>query len=85
LLDMPLRVVQRVRQVWNEIGEVARHRTRSGRAPLMSRMAVDVPSLFRTTKSYRNIIVLDDAWHARAFAGSVPGRDPGTTLCFTWP
>ncbi|KAJ7936475.1 hypothetical protein B0H13DRAFT_1545898, partial [Mycena leptocephala] len=35
LLDMPLRVVQRVRQVWNEIGEVARQRVRSGRAPLM--------------------------------------------------
>lgn len=42
LLDMPLRVVQRVRQVWNEIGEVARQRARSGRAPLMSREAVDV-------------------------------------------
>ncbi|KAJ7355349.1 hypothetical protein DFH08DRAFT_690544, partial [Mycena albidolilacea] len=26
LLDMPLRVVQRVRQVWNEIGEVPRQR-----------------------------------------------------------
>ncbi|KAJ7193524.1 hypothetical protein GGX14DRAFT_378942 [Mycena pura] len=41
-LDMPLRVVQQVRQVWNEVGEVARHRTRSGRAPLMSRVAVDM-------------------------------------------
>jgi transposase len=44
-LDMPLRVVQRVRQVWNEVGEVARQRTRSGRAPLMSRVAVDVSFL----------------------------------------
>ncbi|KAJ7771327.1 hypothetical protein DFH07DRAFT_714913, partial [Mycena maculata] len=42
MLDMPLRVVQRVRQVWNEIGEVCRQRTRSGRAPLMSRRAVDM-------------------------------------------
>jgi hypothetical protein len=42
MLDMPLRVVQRVRQVWNEIGEVSRQRTRSGRAPLMSRDSVDV-------------------------------------------
>jgi hypothetical protein len=42
LLDMPLRVVQRVRQVYNEIGEVSRQRARSGRAPLMSREAVDV-------------------------------------------
>ncbi|KAJ7829127.1 hypothetical protein B0H13DRAFT_1652858 [Mycena leptocephala] len=42
LLNMPLRVVQRVWQVWNEIGEVARPRTRSGRAPLMSRTAVDM-------------------------------------------
>jgi transposase len=44
MLDMPLRVVQRVRQVWNEIGEVCQHRARSGRAPLMSRQAVDVCS-----------------------------------------
>jgi hypothetical protein len=42
MLDMPLRVVQRVRQVWNEIGGVSRQRTRSGRAPLMSRDSVDV-------------------------------------------
>lgn len=44
LLDMPLRVVQRVRQVWNEIGEVSRQGARSGRSPLMSRAAVDVRS-----------------------------------------
>ncbi|KAJ7716067.1 hypothetical protein B0H16DRAFT_1213601, partial [Mycena metata] len=42
LLDMPLRVVQRVRQVWNEIGEVARDRTRAGRSPLMTRDTVDM-------------------------------------------
>ncbi|KAJ6540644.1 hypothetical protein B0H19DRAFT_855328, partial [Mycena capillaripes] len=42
LLDMPLRVVQRVRQVWNEIGEVSPQRARSGRQPLMSREAVDM-------------------------------------------
>ncbi|KAJ6516553.1 hypothetical protein C8R47DRAFT_954146, partial [Mycena vitilis] len=42
LLDMPLRVVQRVRQVWSEIGEVARDRTRAGRSPLMSRETVDM-------------------------------------------
>ncbi|KAJ7122386.1 hypothetical protein C8R44DRAFT_544890, partial [Mycena epipterygia] len=42
LLDMPSRVVQRVRQVWNEIGGVSRQRARSGRAPLMSREAVDM-------------------------------------------
>jgi hypothetical protein len=41
VLDMLLRVVQRVRQVWNEIGEVASQRARSGRTPLMSREAVD--------------------------------------------
>ncbi|KAJ7939147.1 hypothetical protein B0H13DRAFT_1479955, partial [Mycena leptocephala] len=51
VLDMPLRVVQRVRQIWNEIGEVARQRARSGRTPLMSREAVDMmldhsPDLF---------------------------------------
>jgi hypothetical protein len=45
MLDMPLHVVQRVRQVWNEIGEVSRQRARSGRAPLMSREAVDVCNL----------------------------------------
>jgi hypothetical protein len=42
LLDMPFRVVQRVRQVWNEIGEVSRQRARSRREPLMSRETVDV-------------------------------------------
>jgi hypothetical protein len=42
MLDMPLRVAQHARQVWNEIGEVARQRTRSGRAPLMLRDSVDV-------------------------------------------
>jgi hypothetical protein len=47
LFDMPLRVVQHVRQVWNEIGEVCRQRARSGRARLMSREAVDV-CYFRT-------------------------------------
>jgi hypothetical protein len=41
MLDMPLRVVQRVHQVWNEIGEICWQRARSGRAPLMSRQAVD--------------------------------------------
>ena len=41
-LDMPLRVVQRVRQVWSEIGEVCRDRTRMGRAPIMKPVAVDV-------------------------------------------
>ncbi|KAF8804711.1 hypothetical protein BYT27DRAFT_7213829 [Phlegmacium glaucopus] len=34
-LDIPLRVVQRVKQTWNEIGEVCKDRTKVGRAPLM--------------------------------------------------
>lgn len=34
-LDIPLRVVQHVKQTWNEIGEVCRDRTAIGRAPLM--------------------------------------------------
>jgi hypothetical protein len=42
LLDMSLRVIQCMRQVWNEIGEVSQQRARSGREPLMSREAVDV-------------------------------------------
>lgn len=42
LLDMPVRVVQRVRQVWSEIGEVCRERTHMGRAPLMTPAGVDV-------------------------------------------
>ena len=33
-LDIPLRVIQRVIQTWNQIGEVCRDRT-TGRAPLM--------------------------------------------------
>ncbi|KAJ6522610.1 hypothetical protein B0H19DRAFT_857960, partial [Mycena capillaripes] len=35
-LNMPLRVVQRVMQMWTEIGEVSRDRRHKGRAPLMS-------------------------------------------------
>jgi hypothetical protein len=35
-LNMPLRVVQRVIQMWTEIGEVSRDRRHKGRAPLMS-------------------------------------------------
>src|SRR5271170_3813878 len=41
-LDMPLRVVQRVRKVWSEIGEVCKDRTRMGRAPIMSSDSVKV-------------------------------------------
>ena len=35
-LNMPLRVVQRVKKTWNEIGEVCRDRRHQGRAPLLS-------------------------------------------------
>ncbi|KAJ7778716.1 hypothetical protein DFH07DRAFT_715713, partial [Mycena maculata] len=35
-LDMPLCVVQRIKQTWQEIGEVCRDRRHVGRAPLMS-------------------------------------------------
>ncbi|KAJ6532396.1 hypothetical protein B0H19DRAFT_1005033, partial [Mycena capillaripes] len=35
-LNMPLRVVQRVKEMWAEIGEVCRDRRHKGRAPLMS-------------------------------------------------
>lgn len=39
-LDMPLRVVQRVLQTWEELGEVCRDRHGMGRAPLLGRHAV---------------------------------------------
>ncbi|RDB26780.1 hypothetical protein Hypma_005272 [Hypsizygus marmoreus] len=39
---MPLRVVQRIRKVWGEIGEVCQDRTHLGRAPIMSSNAVDL-------------------------------------------
>ncbi|KAJ7117077.1 hypothetical protein C8R44DRAFT_879589 [Mycena epipterygia] len=35
-LDMPLRVVQRVKRTWREIGEVCRDRRYLGRSPMMS-------------------------------------------------
>ncbi|KAJ7203048.1 hypothetical protein GGX14DRAFT_369858 [Mycena pura] len=35
-LDMPLRVVQRVKKTWREIGEVCRDRKYIGRSPMMS-------------------------------------------------
>jgi hypothetical protein len=35
-LDMPIHVVQHVKQTWNEIGEVCRDKTAMGRALLMS-------------------------------------------------
>jgi hypothetical protein len=62
LPDIPLRVVQRVRQVWNEIGEVSRQRVRSGREPLMSREAVDVHLVPQSGYCPPNI--LDDAGNA---------------------
>ncbi|KAJ7099892.1 hypothetical protein B0H15DRAFT_736059, partial [Mycena belliarum] len=35
-LDMPRRVVQRVKRTWAEIGEVCRNRTHKGRPPMLS-------------------------------------------------
>jgi transposase len=35
-LDMPLRVVQRVKKTWREIGDVCRDRKYIGRSPMMS-------------------------------------------------
>ncbi|KAH7910153.1 hypothetical protein BJ138DRAFT_974421, partial [Hygrophoropsis aurantiaca] len=41
LLDMPLRVVQWVRKLWTEIGEVSRDRRGHGRSPLMSSVGIE--------------------------------------------
>jgi hypothetical protein len=41
-LDMPLRVVQRIRWNWRTIGEVCMDRTYMGRPPSMGRPAVKV-------------------------------------------
>jgi hypothetical protein len=35
-LDMPVRVVQRVKKTWSEIGEVCRDRRHKGRIPILS-------------------------------------------------
>jgi transposase-like protein len=35
-LDMPVRVVQRVKRTWAELGEVCRDRRHKGRAPMLS-------------------------------------------------
>lgn len=43
-LNMPLRVVQRVKEMWAEIGEVCRDRRHKGRAPLMSPNNCKVPA-----------------------------------------
>ncbi|KIM73865.1 hypothetical protein PILCRDRAFT_717017 [Piloderma croceum F 1598] len=40
-LDMDLRVVQRVKQTWNEIGNVCRDRKYKGRSPVMSSTEID--------------------------------------------
>lgn len=47
-LDIPLRVVQRVKHTWNEIGEVCKDRRRLGRAPILSpaHCEVSVDALF---------------------------------------
>jgi transposase len=45
-LDIPLRVVQRVKQTWNEIGEVCKDRTAMGRAPLMQPEHCEVSNHF---------------------------------------
>lgn len=45
-LDIPLRVIQRVKQTWNEIGEVCKDRTAIGRAPLMHPEHCEVSNSF---------------------------------------
>src|ERR1700761_8000742 len=47
-LDMPLRVVQRVKQTWSEVGEVCRERRYLGRSPLLSpaRSKVRIPEIY---------------------------------------
>src|SRR5271170_357119 len=55
-LDMPLRVVQRVRKVWSEIGEVCKDRTRMGRAPIMSSDSVKVNQTISHQQKWKNII-----------------------------
>ncbi|KAJ7198941.1 hypothetical protein GGX14DRAFT_325846, partial [Mycena pura] len=37
-LNMPLRVVQRIKQTWREIGEVCRDRKYQGRSPMLSQV-----------------------------------------------
>ena len=41
-LDMPLRVVQRIKRTWFEIGEVCRDRSYKGRHPLLSPLQTKV-------------------------------------------
>jgi transposase len=42
LLDMPVRVVQRVLQLYRDTGDVTKERTQAGRPPLMSEAASEV-------------------------------------------
>ena len=58
-LDMPLRVVQRVKKTWNEIGEVCRDRRFIGRHPLLSPDQTRV-----STRHYWIILPVDAVVHA---------------------
>jgi transposase len=53
-LDMPLRVVQRVKKTWQEIGEVCHDRKYMGRTPLLSMVEtrVRVWTMFSVTYFY---------------------------------
>jgi transposase len=56
-LNMPIRVVQRVKQTWNEISEVCRDRTAMGRASLMSPEHCKVSYLL-FLKSYVSLLII---------------------------
>ena len=50
-LDMPLRVVQHIIQMWRELGDVCRDRKGRGRAPLLAPEATKVMSAFSEPSS----------------------------------
>jgi hypothetical protein len=80
-LDMPLRVVQRVKRTWNEIGEVCRDRQHQGRAPLLSVHETQVCwYLFHCAESWfmhwPANPVLVHAGTTGTFSGYLSRRDP---------
>lgn len=83
-LDIPLRVVQRIRQNWKELRDVCKERSRIGRSPLIS------PGSCKVCCSSRPLI-LNRSWQLPAyvcpnwtFSGHLLGWDTRGIILCSW-
>ena len=75
-LDMPLRVVQRIKRTWFEIGEVCRDRSYKGRHPLLSPLQTKVS--IEALENAACVFNLVSTGITGTFSGLVPGQDTRT-------